>query len=56
MENNTTTFRNGEIPRYAVLNADGSYAGIFCISYEEALDMAANGGQERFIYELVEVK
>ena len=35
MANKTTI--NGDTPRFCVINPDGSYAGIFCISYEEAL-------------------
>lgn len=54
MENNKTTF-NGETPRYAVIKADGHYAGIFCLSYEEALDLAS-GHEGAVIYELKEVQ
>lgn len=49
---NTTTF-NGELPRYCVINPDGTYAGIFCLSLEEAREMAYMPG--RVIYELTEI-
>jgi hypothetical protein len=52
MANKTTI--NGDTPRFCVINPDGSYAGIFCISYEEALEMqSARDG--RIIYELREI-
>lgn len=52
MANKTTI--NGDTPRFCVINPDGSYAGIFCISYEEALEMqSARDG--RIIYELKEI-
>lgn len=51
---NTRVIRDG-VPRYAVINEDGTYAGVFCLSLEEALDMAANGSQKRYVYELKEV-
>ena len=48
-----TTF-SGETPRYCVINPDGTYAGVFCITYEEALDMASCR-EGRVIYKLTEV-
>lgn len=50
---NTTKFDN-ELPRYCIINPDGTYAGVFCITYEEALMMAAER-EGRVIYELKEV-
>lgn len=55
MENNITAYRDNEIPRYAVIKANGTYAGIFCISYEEAVAMAS-GHEGSHIYELIEVQ
>lgn len=46
---------NNEMPRYAVINEDGTYAGIFCTSLEEARELASNGSQPRYIFELKEV-
>lgn len=48
-----TTF-NGETPRYCVINPDGTYAGVFCVSYEEALELV-NCQEGRVIYKLTEV-
>lgn len=45
----------GDEPRYAVINEDGTYAGVFCTSLEEARELAANGSQKRYIFELKEV-
>lgn len=44
---------NGEIPRYAVIKASGCYAGIFCVSYEEAAELASQH-ENAVIYQLVE--
>lgn len=46
---------NGEVARYAVLNPDGTYAGGFCTSWEEARELAgAKDG--RVIFELIEAE
>lgn len=32
---------NGETPRYCVINPDGTYAGVFCVTLEEARELAS---------------
>ena len=62
MKNNKSTNRflnetykfNGDIPCYAVINPNGSFAGSFCISYEEARELA-NQKDGRIIYKLTEL-
>lgn len=46
---------NGEAPRYVVINEDGTFAGVFCTSLEEAEQLATAGLQKRHIFELKEV-
>lgn len=41
-------------PRYAVINPDGSFAGSFCSSYEEARELAIQK-EGRIIYKLTEL-
>lgn len=41
-------------PRYAVINPDGSFAGVFCSSYEEARELAIQK-EGRIIYKLTEL-
>jgi hypothetical protein len=50
---NKTTF-NGELPRYCVINPDGTYAGVFCLSPEEASEMAIQI-PGRVVYRLTEI-
>lgn len=45
---------NGDTPYYAVINPDGSFAGSFCASYEEARELA-NQKDGRIIYKLTEL-
>lgn len=51
---NTTTFFDNELPRFCVINPDGTYAGIFCISQEEAREMAIQV-PGRVVYSLTEI-
>lgn len=53
MNDNKTTF-NGELPRYCVINPDGTFAGVFCISSDEAREMA-NQVPGRVVYLLTEI-
>ncbi len=43
---------NGETPKYAVINPDGTYAGVFCTSEDEARELAAQK-EGRVIFKLV---
>lgn len=52
---NETVFFGIDIPRYCVIKADGTYAGMFCISLEEAIDLASVY-EGSVIYELKERK
>lgn len=51
---NETYKFNQDVPRYAVINPDGSFAGVFCTSYEEARELAIQR-DGRIIYKLVEL-
>lgn len=50
---NKATF-NGELPRYCVINPDGTYAGVFCLTEGEAREMAVQT-PGRVIYRLTEI-
>ena len=43
----------GETPRYCVINPDGTYAGVFCVSLDEARELAS-GREGRVIFSLSE--